>query len=368
MFPAKCFGVAIFTLTFSLGAQEESATEPQVYAQIQKDAAALRCFPTAHSPVYGETLAKGMFVRVLEEQGGFHKVELPLGVAGFVAKKFVGEIDKGFVTNEARRLSFRYEPKSGMAPVAFADKGAKFYVIDETEDGKWYRARYAAAPAWIAAADLQLITDGAANETVTAAWAELDKVQREQGTGFLAGIAAKEAAAKAKVGRAEAWKVIEASLITETKKPLAERDFSAVGKATEAHLETVPEAAEAERKVIAQFQDSITYNQMQSDAQKLVDEKLQAAVVKPVVAPKVESPMKRFNVIGRLRKRGYQDYVIEKGGQPQCAAVCSSGRYNLDLFVGCEVGLIGSKQERTHVEALRAVNVEKIEIISSKKR
>ena len=60
-------------------------------------------------------------------------------------------------------------------------------------------------------------------------------------------------------------------------------------------------------------------------------------------------------------------FVVEKGGRRLYIVTCDSGRYELGVFVDCEVGLIGSRR-RPATESLRVLDVEKLEVLSSSNR
>ena len=107
---------------------------------------------------------------------------------------------------------------------------------------------------------------------------------------------------------------------------------------------------------------------------QLVAEATQVILEEPVLDPNLSSivrepvvdPLARFDSVGWLRFRasasGLDRFVVEKGGQTLFWLTCSSGRYDMELFDGVEVGLIGGK-DRPNRESMRVVDVEKIEVL-----
>ena len=86
----------------------------------------------------------------------------------------------------------------------------------------------------------------------------------------------------------------------------------------------------------------------------------------PAVVP---DALDRFQAIGFLRwvkgLTGAGRYVVEKGGKQLFEVNCQSGRYDLSLFVDCELGLIGASR-RPNFESLRVLDVEKIEVLAAR--
>ena len=84
--------------------------------------------------------------------------------------------------------------------------------------------------------------------------------------------------------------------------------------------------------------------------------------------PPVKDRLDRFESIGWLRYEsrlsGAGVYYLEKGGRRQHLLSCNTGRFDLSLFVGREVGVIGPR--RTPIaEQLSVLDVERIEVLGT---
>lgn len=76
----------------------------------------------------------------------------------------------------------------------------------------------------------------------------------------------------------------------------------------------------------------------------------------------------RFSGMGWLRKERILGrsvaYYIERGGKLQFYVTCPTGRYNLDDYVGRELGLLGKVKQAEDLPA-RSIEVDQIEILSN---
>jgi len=81
----------------------------------------------------------------------------------------------------------------------------------------------------------------------------------------------------------------------------------------------------------------------------------------------------RFNTRGWITRRRLPDgerYIVEWRGDVIAEIVCSNGRYDLDIFDGFEIGVVGKVIEETRISADRligypmVVDVDSIEVIS----
>jgi hypothetical protein len=82
----------------------------------------------------------------------------------------------------------------------------------------------------------------------------------------------------------------------------------------------------------------------------------------------------RFTLRGRLERfqgpDGSRVYRLRRGANASADLTCPSGRYDLELFVGCELGLIGSKESDNAAELAAgdvpfALVVERLEVLSA---
>ena len=75
--------------------------DPKVwYAKITSPDVQPRCFAGPRSPVYDDVLTEGSVVKVGEVVGEYRRLLLPLGVTGYVHKKFTTEPQEGLVGSE----------------------------------------------------------------------------------------------------------------------------------------------------------------------------------------------------------------------------------------------------------------------------
>ncbi|MFO1051931.1 MAG: hypothetical protein U1F36_06930 [Planctomycetota bacterium] len=358
---------ATLFLVFPLLAQDQPATPAAqvTLGRIERAATTLRCWPTAHSPVYDESLGEGDVVELTgEEQDGFKAVRLPLGVAGFVHKDFVEIGDAGVVRSKGKRVAFRYRTNSREAPVRFVDEGTEFRLL--AEDGDWIRVRLQGQPAWLPG-DAVVAFSG--NETVDAAWQSLKERQQQ----------AVDAAAQTRQARAAAAGALEESrkklaalgesMKKEMLRPSAEQDFAALQadlqKVAEGLPADSPERRDAER-MVGEIERQVRALEMM----RIVNET-------PRPSPSVESRPAPENdplagaEVGWLRVSrplfGAPTVQIEKGGQVLFELKCTSGRYALDVFENMEVAVRG-QQARPGIDSLRTLDVSKLEVLGRARR
>ena len=79
--------------------------------------------------------------------------------------------------------------------------------------------------------------------------------------------------------------------------------------------------------------------------------------------------VKNYGVWLRYESRltGPGVYYIEKGGRRQHQLSCNTGRFDLSLFVGREVGVIGPRR-RPIAALLSVLDVERIEVLGAMRR
>ena len=94
--------------------------------------------------------------------------------------------------------------------------------------------------------------------------------------------------------------------------------------------------------------------------------------IEPQPAPvQSKDRLERFDSIGWLRYEsrlaGPGVFYLEKGGRRQHVLTCNTYRYDLALFVGREVGVIGPRRQPPG-DALSQLDVERLEVLSSSSR
>ena len=364
MLISRSAGACLLALLTSHLAAQEATPSDQVgnYAQVADASVELRCFPTADSPTFGDTMVDGAVVIVGESYGDFRQVVLPLGPVGYVHKKFATEPAGGMLMTAGNNVAFRYRPRSGEAPVELLPDQTELLVVGE--DGDWWQVRFRAGQAWMPLAALRVFDEP--NDTLVASYAELGKQQRKVVDDLE--LARVQAAAEAQY-RADLQRRLDTLVERfdeEVAKPAVDQDYQIL----QADLSTLISELPTDSVVLINaelFGKSIRDRQLVVEAtQVILEEPVPAPDPSTLVRMPVADPLARFDSVGWLRFRpsasGLDRFVIEKGGQTLFWLTCSSGRYDMELFDGVEVGLIGGKN-RPNRESMRVVDVEKIEVL-----
>lgn len=346
------------------GPEPAGAGDPGPLAVVVEEDVQLLCWPTENSPAYEDVLAKDVVVRIGETRQGFQQVLLPLGPFGYVHKRFAKEPADGKVLTKGRAVSFRRRPQSGEAPVASLAEGTELWVVGERED--WWCVRFPARDAWVPVKALELVEERTAE--VVSAQEAFAAAQQAQVDTYLAQVAerraqillAEEQAVQLEELQVQFRGIMEAGA---TVAVLAE-----LATATDALMATLDEDGPL-RPAARDLKRRIADQQWIVEAVAVRDEQpVPPTDLTPLPPPLVPDPLDRFQAVGFLRYRGSiigpGRFVIEKGRQPLYVVTCESGRYNLDLFVNREVGLIGSRRRPT-TESLRQLDVERIEVLSA---
>jgi SH3-like domain-containing protein len=359
------------TVTGALSAQEHDAaakpaSNPSAaaggFARVQAAETRVRCFAGDRSPHFEERLVEGQFVQVGDVAHGHREVRLPQGMTGWVHKKFVTAPEQGMVTTNGTNVAFRYRPQSGEAPVTMLKKDALLFCLGE--QGEWWRVRSPDVTGYLPEAELQVFATP--NPTIEAGWRDLEQNRQQAWKEATAAIAQKSEAAAALQRQTTKLGELQQALRAETAKPIATQDLAPIEQALAALIAELP-ADSAERTRATELQAQLARQNVLVTAAKTVTEPpKEDAKAKDLVPPRVEDPLGRFDATGWLRHRssaaGIERFRLEKGGQLLCYLDCSSGRYDLSLFQGCEVGITGSR-DRPHAQGVRVIDVQKLEVI-----
>lgn len=332
------------------------------FARIQVHETQPRCFASTRSPAFEDRLTEGQVVKVGPAQGDFRVVVLPTGVTGYVHKKFTTEPADGKVIANAPDVSFRYRPQSSEAPAQLLPKDTELSWLGEKDD--WWIVRYQGAPAYLPATDVQVFDQP--NDTLEKAWAELEQTRRGDLDKAVQARVAAEAAAEAQRQHEQKLAELAKRFRDAAAVPIEKQDFSAI--------ETDLTAFTGELA-----QDDPVRPQAEALAKEIERQRLLAraiAVVQEdpptvdraaeILEPKVVDPLSRFDAVGWLRYEtplgGVPHFVLEKGGQTLFELDCSSGRYDLRVFDGVEVGVNGAKSRPTS-DAIRSLDVLRLEVL-----
>ena len=346
------------------GPEPAGAGDPGPLAIVVEDEVQLLVWPTENSPPYEDVLAKDVVVRIGESRDGFQQVLLPLGPFGYVHKRFATEPADGKVVPKGRAVAFRRRPQSGEAPVTSLADGTELWVVGEHED--WWCVRYPAKEAWVPAAAIELVVDR--TPEVLQAEEAFAAAQQAEVDGYLAAVEELRAQQLLADEQAQALADLQAKFGVVLDAGATEAALGELVTASDAFLGTLPEDAPL-RPAAQELKRRIAAQQWMIEAVAVRDaEPVPATDLTPPPPPVVRDPLDRFQAVGFLRYQrslvGPGRFIIEKGRQPLYVVTCSSGRYNLDVFVNREVGLIGSRR-RPSEESLRQLDVERLEVLSS---
>ena len=332
------------------------------FARVQVAETKVRCFAGDRSPCFDERLVEGQFVQVGDVAHGHREVRLPQGMTGWVHKKFVTNPEQGMVTTNGTKVAFRYRPQSGEAPVLLLKKDALLFCLGE--QGEWWRVRGPDVSGYLPEAELQVFQS--ANPTIEAGWRDLEQNRQQAWKEATAAIAQKTESAAALQRQGTRLTELQQAFRAETGKPAAAQNLEPIEVGLAALLAELP-AECAERTRADELQNQLARQGVLVTAARTVSEPpKEDSKAKDLVPPRIEDPLGRFDATGWLRHRssasGIERFRLEKGGQLLCYLDCSSGRYDLSLFQGCEVGISGSR-DRPHAQGVRVVDVSKIEVI-----
>ena len=339
------------------------------FARVER-AVELQVWSTELSPKYAETLPEGAVVRVGDTRGVCREVVLPFGARGYVHKNFTSELaGDGTVASTATKVSFRYRPQTGEAPVAFVEKGQEFVVVGE--EGDWWVVRYPEQRAWVPADALLTFdsTSGADGDaTLVGAYTELAKQHHAEGQAFVEGIAAAQAAAARASEHATKLEALRGMFAEERSKPVAEQSYDAVRAALDAFVATLAEDDDAQR-IAAGLREQIETQKMIVEATQFVEDEPPPAEIDVASIKPVADPLAGFDAIGWLEVRkpltGEAQIALVKGGQVLHWLTCTTGRYDLRMFDGLEVGMNGPRN-RPNWQSIRTLDVERIEVLRAR--
>ncbi len=334
------------------------------YAQAAEDGLELRCFPTELSPTFQDSLSRGEVVKVGEIDGDYRQVILPLGVVGYVHRKFVSQLDGGKLISTANKLAFRRRAVSGEAPVEFVAKGTEFLPL--SEEGEWWRVRYPAGKAWLAKDKLQVFGEDEEIATLEAAYADMGKRHQEEIDTAVAAVHQRLVEAAAKVAREQKLGELRGEFRAELSKPRGEREYAAM----KLELDQILTEIDAEDILFVEassLKASIEKDEFYRGVEEVIEEPEIPAEVPKIAKPKISDPMRRFDATGWVHYdsgglRGEPSLRLEKAGQLILMLTCTSQRYNLRIFDGMEVGLNG-KSFRADELSFRSIDIEKLEVL-----
>ena len=348
-----CAGVCLaLALSGAARAQEETplpdATPTALrYARVEVDQQPVRCFPSEHSPLFVDQLARGAVVQLGEERDGFVAVNLPLGVTGYVHEKFATQPDdQGFVRSNGKRVSFRYRPRSNEAPAATLEDGAALHYM--ATEGDWYVVRNPRCVGYVPRAALSAEldpTEGAQG------WSEFEAARRaewEKVTGDR--LAAREREKQLRELR-ERLQGVVAEFRAEASKPwnAQRRETFVAIEAAAGKLASEFESGSNDELTVHGLLKEVRKQILVLDAQAVATDSLPPPKLEVTVRKhEVEDPLARFDLVGWVRivdsAAPTRKVRLVRGGRVLGYLTCSSDRYDFKMFEGTEIGVLGPKE------------------------
>lgn len=370
--PRLCCGLLLgFVLAAAAVAQAAAppAAATPVYGKVTAPTVRLQCWPAqvAEPPVFEETLEAGQIVPLGRSENGFRAVLLPLGPQGYVHKRFAATDDDGNAKAKGTKVAFRYRPKTTEAPVAQLNDGAALLVVGEQDD--WWKVRVAGIEAWLPEAQLQVLdaADAAAQQMAAQQVAALAERHGAAAQARLAQIAQQKQRAVQDQADLAALQQIEAAFRAQMEQPQASQQFGPVEQALD-KFEQELAAESAARPPLAALRERLKAQKWLVEATGLLGNAPSLPTPEPA-PPKDE--LERLQAIGWLRYESRLAapglFYIERGGVRQHVVTCSSGRYELALFVNREIGINGPRR-RPPGGTLTVLDAERIEVLGAMRR
>jgi len=336
-----------------------------VFGKIVAETAAVRCWASAVAtpPKFEDVLKKDQVVQLGRSENGFREVLLPMGPVGYVSKRFTIENEDGSAMTKGAKVAFRYRPRTSEAPVSQMPDGTALHILS-IEEG-WCRVRVAGMEAWVAEAEVQVVPSDPEVIAQHDAFAQATKAELDV---RINAIAAEHKQKEQDRADLEAVKLVEVAFLKEMDKDLSDQNYVPLQGALAKVVDGLAEGG-AGQLACAALQKRMKTQQWIVEASKITEEK--PPVTNAVVKKPVKDRLKRFESIGWLRYEsrlaGPGIYYIEKGGRRQHLLSCNTGRFDLSLYVGREVGVIGPR--RTPIaETLSVLDVERVEVLGTPRK
>lgn len=341
------------------GGQDQVALR---YARIVPDTAQPFCWPSAvaQPPRFEDTLQKGDVVQVGRGEGTFVMVHLPLGPVGYVNKRFAAADEAGKVTTKGSKVAFRYRPKASEAPVTQLEDGTELFVVGEQDD--WWVVRVPHVECWLPQSDVQIVdqSDATLATAFTAAKAKADAAVQAR----LDAIAAANKQRAQNAADEAAVKLVADAFEGELRKPVVEQDFAPLEE-TLGKVEAGLSESSSGRVALATLRQRVQTQKWLVAATKLHEEPVKPST-EPLPGQQPKDGLESFKAIGWLRYEsrigGPGTFYLEKGGLRLYHITCTTQRYDLSLYVDCEIAVQGP-QRRPSGEAFSLLDAERVEVL-----
>jgi SH3-like domain-containing protein len=349
--------LVISSVPLARGAQSE--TSDVQYGRITRPGAHLRNIPDGQGRVLAEP-AEGAVVRLHGGNGGWSKAEVPNGFPVWVHRRYVEETsESGVVEIKGNGVNVRALPSSGVnnfpvgqlyagdqvrvleTPAELADEAREWVHITSPE-GFW---------AWIRSGEIAPLAEADG----VALWNEArGKLVRARETAKAPATTAPVAPSDPRVEAAQAVAVREALELAnkalEREREAEKPDFAAVRRAYEAVMMLEPGASVG--RIVAQKLDNVALlestaslrAELQAERQRNLQERTQLERAISEDARRKDPLGDVFDERGLLERRTIAErtrYFLRWGGRDVCEVVCTTGRYEVNLFLGLDVGVRG---------------------------
>ena len=344
-------------------AQDSAAPKGPQLARIESESVQVRCFASIHSPVYEGSLSKGTVVVVGDATGEFRRVQLPIGVVGFVSKKFTTQPKQGLVTTTGAGVSFRYRPtplRRAEQPVSRLKKGTSVKYLGE--QGDWWKVRLVTDSAYLPIKEIAVFET--ANATLQKSEAELRRLHQTEWNAATKAYEDAVAAVALQKAQANRYQELRQAYNEELRKPEGSQQFDALMTDVTTLLAQLPKDKPLWAGV-ERLQGAVKTQQVVKRAKALL-----ATKPPPAKEPKVTvletpaDPLARLQHIGWLRQyrqpSGAVAFQLTKGGRAVCTLRCASLRFDLSMYLGAEIGVVGSTR---HDEQASYVEVAEIVVL-----
>lgn len=345
-------------------AQEAVEQQEVQYARVIAKETQVRCFASDRSPVYDDRLVEGQVVIVGEQVGEYREIELPLGATGYVHKKFATDVGDGKIEAAAAQVSFRYRPKSSEVPALVMPKGTSLLYLGE--EGEWWKVAHPGAPVYLPVSELQVMEE--VNDTLVQSYKELEKTRLERWAEAVAELEEVRLAAAKLLRQREELDALAARFQEMAADRGSVQDYGQLTGEVDVLIAVLPPES-VERARAVGLQRAIEQEKLVAEAVAAIATEIRTVDrAAEILSPEVSDPLARFDGSGWLHYDELEDgsdyYTLEKGGRVLFSIVCNSGRYDLTLFKGIEIGVRGV-QSRPDSESFRQLDLMKIEILNT---
>lgn len=375
------------------------------YARAAEGGARLRNLASDKGNVVGD-LPQGGLMKVYGETAGYLDVEVPGGVEVWVYGRYLKESGRpGWLEVQRGRVAMRPSPKSEITSYPlpqYLEVGERVWVVQRKDETKplsedWVQIRSPEGKrAWVAEGETTSIsrTEGATaweKESTAVREARMAAAQepvKPRSGGLTVGKENPETPAKTVIETpvsSEARQAIrDADRLFEAARATTDKDFTAARAAYEHALMVAPKGTVADR-ANARLEEITAHEKLESLRDEISAAEAERAAERARLQRELDESNRRRSdpLVGRYQARGWLEarkvrgadepiYLIRWAGSEQAELISSDGRYDLSLFVGYEVGVVGGTS-RAPIPASSSTiarpvqfDVMKIEVISGR--